>query len=62
VTNEAGKTFVFKAGSKFTLVAQNDLADGGFATPAVVGGQVFLRTEHSLFCIGRPSEQRASKN
>jgi hypothetical protein len=53
VTNEAGKTFVFKAGRKFELVAQNDLGDGGFATLAIAGGQILLRTDHSLFCIGQ---------
>jgi outer membrane protein assembly factor BamB len=61
VTNEAGRTFVFKAGPKFQLIAQNDLADGGFATPAIVGGQIFLRTEHNLLCIGQPTD-RASRN
>ncbi len=61
-TNEAGKTFVIKAGDRFELVAQNDLAHGGFATLAIAGGQVFLRTEHSLFCIGRAAGRAASKN
>ncbi len=54
VTNEAGKTYVFRAGSKFEIVAQNDLGGGGFASPAICGGQIFLRSEQQLFCIGKP--------
>jgi outer membrane protein assembly factor BamB len=53
VVSEAGVTHVFKPGRTFELVAQNDLADGGFATPAVVGGRVYLRSLHSLYCLGK---------
>jgi outer membrane protein assembly factor BamB len=53
VTNEAGKTFVLKAGPKFERVAVNDLDDGGFATPTICGGQIFLRSSHYLWCIGK---------
>jgi len=52
VPNEAGRMFVFKAGRKFELMAENDLEDGGFASPVIVGGRVFLRTLHRLYCIG----------
>jgi outer membrane protein assembly factor BamB len=51
-TNEAGKTFVVKIGREFDIVETNDLADGGFATPTVCGGQIFLRTNHFLYCLG----------
>jgi outer membrane protein assembly factor BamB len=56
-TSEAGKTFVLKAGPKFELVATNDLADGGFATPAVCGGRIFLRTNQYLYCIGNRDDR-----
>jgi outer membrane protein assembly factor BamB len=52
VTNEAGRTYVLKTGNKFEVIAQNDLRDGGFASPALSGGQIFLRTDHNLYCIG----------
>lgn len=52
VTNETGKTFVLKTGPKFEVIAGNELADGGFATPTVCGGRIFLRTNHHLWCIG----------
>ena len=53
VPNESGTTFVFNAGESFELLAENSLDDsGGFASPTICGGQVFLRTNAKLFCIG----------
>ena len=54
MSNEAGETFVLKAGPKFELVGTNDLGDGAMATPAVSRGRLFIRTTHNLFCIGKP--------
>jgi hypothetical protein len=54
VPNEAGRMFVFRAGRKLEMVAENDLGDGGFASPVIVGGRIFLRTLHRLYCIGHP--------
>jgi outer membrane protein assembly factor BamB len=51
-TNESGKTYVVKTGPKIEIAAVNDLGDGGMASPAVCGGQIFLRTQQSLYCIG----------
>lgn len=53
VTSEAGKTFVLRTGAKYELVATSDLADGAFATPAISGGRLFLRTSRFLYCIGK---------
>jgi outer membrane protein assembly factor BamB len=52
VPNEAGKMFVFRSGAKFERVAENDLGDGGFASPVICGGRLYLRTNHRLYCIG----------
>lgn len=52
VPNEAGVTYVLKAGRAFQVVAANDLGDGGFATPAICGGRIYLRTLHRLYCLG----------
>jgi len=52
VPNEAGRMFVFRAGRKFERVAENDLRDGGFATPVIAGGRLYLRTLDRLYCIG----------
>ena len=51
--NEDGKTYVYKTGPKYQVVSENDLNDGGFASPVIVGGQIFLRTNHKLYCIGK---------
>ncbi len=53
VGSEAGKVFVLKAGPKFELLATNDMGDGIFATPAVCGGRIYLRTTRTLYCIGK---------
>ena len=51
VPNEAGMTYVLRASSAFDVVAENDLGDGGFATPSICDSQIFLRTNHALYCI-----------
>jgi len=53
LTNQEGKTYVYKTGPKFKLVASNKLADGGYASPAICGGRIYLRTAHHLYCIGQ---------
>jgi outer membrane protein assembly factor BamB len=53
VVNEEGVCFVLQAGRQFKLVAQNDLGDGGFATPVICGSRIYLRTLHSLYCLGQ---------
>jgi outer membrane protein assembly factor BamB len=51
-SNDAGTTFVLKAGPKFKVLAQNALEEYCLASPAISAGQLFLRTEHHLYCIG----------
>jgi outer membrane protein assembly factor BamB len=52
VTNEDGVTFVIQAGPKFAVLAQNALDEYTLASPAIAGKEMFLRTEHHLYCIG----------
>lgn len=52
VTREDGRTFVLKLGTKFELVAENDLGDFTVATPIVMGSQILIRTDEHLFCVG----------
>jgi len=54
VTSEAGRTFVLKAGRDYEQISANDLGEPTLATPAVAGGQLFLRTAKALYCIGGP--------
>jgi hypothetical protein len=51
-TDDAGDTHVMKPGEKFELVCRNALDEECYASPAVAHGQLFLRTQHHLWCIG----------
>jgi len=57
-TNEAGETLVIEPAESFKLVARNALApepDELFrASMAVVDGQILLRSNKFLYCIGKP--------
>jgi outer membrane biosynthesis protein TonB len=47
--------FVFAPDSrKLTILARNELGEPTNSTPAIAGGEVFLRTHESLYCIAAP--------
>ena len=49
---EDGVTSVVEAGLRFKLVAENELEGYTLSSPAVAEGQIFVRTEKYLYCIG----------
>ena len=51
-TNDAGETFVLRAGPTFELLHTNRIGEGTLASPALVDGQWYIRTERNLFAIG----------
>lgn len=51
--NDAGVTSVVKAAEKFELVSRNELGEKTFASPAISDGQIFLKGDKHLFCIGQ---------
>ncbi|MBM4071565.1 MAG: serine/threonine protein kinase [Planctomycetes bacterium] len=60
-TNEAGRTFVFKASpERFSAVAENQLGQETLATPAFCGSRIYVRgvvrekgqRQEMLYCIG----------
>jgi outer membrane protein assembly factor BamB len=53
--NDFGVMNVVKATPTFERVAQNDLREKTFASPAISNGQLFIRGEKHLFCIGLPA-------
>lgn len=53
-TNEAGTTSIFKASRTFELLGTNAMQEPVLATPAICGGQIFLRTASKLYCLGTP--------
>jgi outer membrane protein assembly factor BamB len=52
--SEEGKATVIRAGRKFEVVAVNELGDGFTASPAVVDGALFLRSQTALYRIDPP--------
>jgi hypothetical protein len=51
-TSEEGVTSVYQAGRSFALLAENKLDEFTLSSLAVSDGQLFLRTEKHLYCIG----------
>jgi outer membrane protein assembly factor BamB len=52
-TNDEGDTFVLRAGPTFELVRVNRLGERTLASPALVDGRWYIRTDRHLFAIGR---------
>ncbi len=54
-TSEEGVTTVLQAGPEFKVLAENQLEGYTLSSPAVSDGQIFIRTEKYLYCIGERS-------
>lgn len=52
LTDRDGVTHVIKVSPEFELVADNELGEKADATPAFMAGQIYIRGEEHLFCIG----------
>ena len=52
-TNDDGITFVVRAGPAFELLHTNDIGARTLASPALVDGRWYIRTENELIAIGR---------
>jgi outer membrane protein assembly factor BamB len=53
--SQKGKLSVLKAGREWELLKVNDLEEEIWATPAVDGGRLYLRTQKGLYCFGLPN-------
>lgn len=53
LASETGEVLVLAAGRAFSLVSRNDMGARIVASPAVAGGQIFLRSDNQLFAIGK---------
>jgi outer membrane protein assembly factor BamB len=51
--SDEGETTVIEAGPAYRALAENPLGEPVQASPALSQGQIFIRTEKHLFCIGR---------
>jgi outer membrane protein assembly factor BamB len=50
--SESGKTIVAEAAPQYKLLAQNELNEKCCASPAISQGNLFIRSEKALYCIG----------
>lgn len=54
--SQKGVLVVWEAGDELKVLARNDLGEQVMATPAVVDGHLFVRTEKHLYCFGEKSQ------
>ena len=54
--SETGETFVVQAGRKPHILARNNLRERLIASPAISRGNIFLRSDENLFCIGKSAD------
>ena len=52
IASEDGKVTVLKAGADWDVIQTNDLEEGCYATPALAGGNIYLRTNNALYRFG----------
>jgi outer membrane protein assembly factor BamB len=53
VPNQSGDVFVLRAGPKFEVIATNSVGERTNASLAAAGGELFLRTDNSLWCFAK---------
>ncbi len=56
--SQEGKATVLRAGAQWEVLAVNDLDDECYATPALVGDRIYLRTRSRLYCLAQPLASR----
>jgi outer membrane protein assembly factor BamB len=53
MVSETGETYVLRAGRTPEVLAENDLGERFLASPAISRGRIFLRSDRTLFAVGR---------
>jgi outer membrane protein assembly factor BamB len=53
LASETGETFVLRAGKAPEVLSVNDLGERLIASPAISRGRLFLRSDRTLFSVGR---------
>lgn len=51
LASEEGKVSVLRAGGEWEVLAVNDLGESCYATPALSGGVIYLRTDEALYAF-----------
>jgi outer membrane protein assembly factor BamB len=57
VASDGGTVIVFKPGDHFERLAKSDFDESILATPALVEGNIYLRTQGHLYAFGLPASQ-----
>ena len=52
LASEEGKVSVLKAARAWEVIAINDVGEGCYATPALAGGHIYVRTSEALYRFG----------
>jgi outer membrane protein assembly factor BamB len=52
IASEHGKVVVLRAAGEWEILAINDFDSDIYATPAVSGGQMYIRTQNAIYAIG----------
>jgi outer membrane protein assembly factor BamB len=52
VVSASGKVTVIKAGAQWEILGMTDLGEEAYATPAIAGNNLFIRTKSSLYSFG----------
>ena len=53
IVSRSGTVVVLKAGGEQEVLSVGELDDEVYATPALAGGRIYLRTRGALYCFGR---------
>lgn len=56
IVSERGVISVLKAGRESEVLSSHDFGERILATPAIVDGHIYLRTDAALYCFGRPRD------
>jgi outer membrane protein assembly factor BamB len=57
IASESGKVVVLPPGGGLDAIAVNDLQDSIYATPALAGERIYIRTLSALYCFGLASRE-----
>lgn len=60
--NDFGILRTLQPGASYNLLAESELKEKVFASPALSEGQIFIRTDQSLICLGKRNAKTAAAN
>jgi len=58
ILTDKGKLTVIETGDTFTKIAESQLNESCYATPAFTDGKMFIRTDKNLYCISSKVESK----